>query len=147
VIQGNIVLTIDVRGFGETSDATSDVIYAGGDHRVSMWSMHIGHSLLGQRVEDVLSALEYVRSLPAIDVQQIRLTGIGQAGPVALHAAVLDSQCALVTLRDCMRSWMDGVIAKPQDLDAISHVVPSALSKYDLPDLAALLAEKLIVDP
>ena len=144
--QGHIVLTIDARGFGETTHTTSEVIYAKGDHRTAMWSMHVGQSLLGQRVEDVLSALEYARSLAAVNAQQIELIGIGQAGPVVLHAAALDPRCASVTLRHAIGSWMDGVIAKPQDLDAISHVVPSALRNYDLPDLAALLGERLIVD-
>jgi hypothetical protein len=35
------------------------------------------------------------------------------------------------------------VVAKPHDIHAISNVVPSALAVYDLPDLAALLDDRL----
>jgi cephalosporin-C deacetylase-like acetyl esterase len=141
--KGSVVLSIDVRGFGETADPSSTIVYAKGDHRTAMWSMHIGRPLLGQRVEDLLTAFEYLRSLPKIDARKIGLVGIGQAGPVALHAAALDSRFASTTLRESIRSWVDDVVAKPQDINTIGHVVPSALLKYDLPNLATVLGAKL----
>jgi hypothetical protein len=108
--------------------------------------MHIGTPLLGQRVEDVLAALQYLTSLPATDDSQIHLVGVGQAGPVALHAAALDSRFASVTLRGSIRSWVDDVVANPTDINAISHVAPSALLKYDLADLATVLGERLKIE-
>jgi len=36
VLAGHAVLSIDVRGFGETADSPSKVVYAPGDHRTAM---------------------------------------------------------------------------------------------------------------
>ena len=62
-----------------------------------------------------------------------------------LHAACLSEQVGRVTLRNSIRSWVEDVVAQPRDMDAISHVIPSALTTYDLPDLAALFGDRLTI--
>lgn len=143
VRSGHTVLTIDVRGFGETTDSPSKVVYVKGDHRTAMWSMHLGKPLLGQRVEDVLAALACLSRLTGMEDKKFDLIGIGAAGPVVLHAACLSEQVRRVTLHNSIRSWVEDVVAQPREMDAISHIVPSALTTYDLPDLAALLGDRL----
>lgn len=140
---GQVVLSIDLRGFGETTEPLSKVIYVQGDHRAAMWSLHLGKTLLGQRVEEVLMALDFLLTHPRVNAREIHLVGVRQAGPVALHAAALDPRFASVTLKDSIRSWMDEVMANPRDITAISHIVPGALALYDLPDLASMLGQKL----
>ena len=146
VRSGHTVLSIDVRGFGETTDSPSKVEYVKGDHRNAMWSMHLGKPLPGQRVEDVLAALLCLSRLSGLEDAKIDLIGIGAAGPVVLHAACLGEQVGRVTLRNSIRSWTEDVIAQPRNMDAISHVIPSALTTYDLPDLAALLGDRLTIE-
>ena len=147
VLTGHAVLSIDVRGFGETADSPSKIVYAPGDHRTAMWSMHLGKPLLGQRVEDVLGALSCLPRLTSVnEAAKIDLIGVGAAGPVVLHAACLDSRIGLVTARKSIGSWVEDVVARPRDLHAISHAVPSALTTYDLPDLAALLGDRLTIE-
>ncbi len=143
---GNTVLTIDVRGFGETTDSPSNVAYVKGDHRAAMWSMHLGKSLLGQRVEDVLAASACLSRLTGMKDEKFDLIGVGAAGPVVLHAACLSEQVGRVTLRNSIGSWVEDVVAQPRDMDAISHVIPSALTTYDLPNLAALLGDRLTIE-
>jgi alkaline phosphatase/alkaline phosphatase D len=140
---GHLVLSIDLRGFGESANRQSEIVYANGDHDVAMLSMHVGHSLLGQRVEELLVALSYLRASPEVDGDQVHLDSYGQAGPVALHAALWETALASVTLRSSIKSWVEDVVACPLDLNSISHVIPSALKKYDLPDLARRLSDKL----
>ena len=143
---GHVVLSVDLRGFGETADPRNEIIYSQGDHRVAMWSLHIGQSLLGQRVEDLLASLSYLLGSAEVDSRQVHLVSYGRAGPVALHAARLEPALASVTLLSSIRSWVDDVIARPTDIHAISHVVPSALTRYDLTDLARGLKHKLRYD-
>jgi len=147
VMTGRVVLSIDVRGFGETADSPSKIVYAPGDHRTAMWSMHLGKPLLGQRVEDVLGALSCLPRLTEVnEAAKIDLIGVGATGPVVLHAACFNSRIGLVTIRKSIGSWLEDVVARPRDLHAISHAVPSALATYDLPDLAALLGERLTIE-
>jgi len=143
---GHTVLSIDARGFGESVDSASTVVYVKGDHRAAMWSLHLGKPLLGQRVEDVLAALYcFPQLLPVHGAVEIDLIGIGRASPVVLHAACLSHQVGHVTVRNSVRSWVDDVVARPFDINAISHVIPSALTTYDLPDLAAVLGDRLTI--
>lgn len=132
VQSGRIVLSIDARGWGETS---------GEDYRVGILALHVGRPLLGQRVEDVLTALDVLAGHDKVDARQIDLIGVGPAGPVALHAAALDDRFVSLTLKDSIHSWVDDVVAQPRRANVVGYVVPSALLKYDLPDLLAILPE------
>ena len=77
-----------------------------------------------------------------VDAGRIDLVGVGAAGPVALHAAALDERFASLTLQDAIRSWVDDVVAHPRRENVIGYMVPSALLKYDLPDLVAAVAPR-----
>ena len=133
--EGKIVLGIDARGFGETG---------GEEYRVSMLALHIGRPLLGQRVEDVLTVLDVLLDNSEVQAGRIGLVGIGAAGPVALHAFALDERFASLTLQDAIHSWVDDVVAQPLKDSVIGYTVPSALLKYDLPDLVSAAASRLV---
>ena len=133
VRQGRIVLAIDARGWGET---------AGEEYRTGMLSLHVGRPLLGQRVEDVFAALDGLADDSRVDADRIDLVGVGTAGPVALHAFALDERFGSLTLQDAILSWVDDVVAQPRNENLIGQIVPSALLKYDLPDLVNAAAPR-----
>jgi hypothetical protein len=143
VAQGRTVLSIDIRGCGETADQGGRAPYSKGDHRTAMWSLHIGRPLLGQRVEDVLTAADALAHRSDVDSERIELVGVAKGGPVALHAAALDSRFSSVTLRLSIRSWIDDVVVKPLESDTIGSTVPESLVSYDLPDLIRALGERV----
>lgn len=140
---GRIVLALDLRGYGETVDVKSGGRYSNHEFRTAMLAMHLGRPLLGQRVEDLLAAGEYLAAQPAVDAGDIQLLGIGRAAPVALHAAVLQPRFRSVTLRGEIRSWEHDVVARPTAPQLLELAVPGVLEHYDLPDLAAMLGERL----
>ena len=144
-----LVLAIDVRGIGEIRDEGSNTKYHSHDHRVNTVSMHIGRSLFGQRVEDILIAIKYLR-LQIIDkeiksnLSSIHLVGIETMTPLVLHAAVLGDGANTVELRrPVVSSWVNDVVAKPLRKEMAGMVVPGALTVYDLPDLVNLLGDRL----
>ncbi len=137
---GRIVLSVDLRGFGETADRGSNKKFFNVEHRVANLAMHLGQPLLGQRVDDIFTAADVMAARD--DVVQLDLVGIGRAGPVALHAAALDERFKSVSVRDSIASWSDDVVSKPLDRDLLGHVVPGALLKYDLPDLIKITAPR-----
>ena len=65
-----------------------------------------------------------------------------------LHAAALDDRVSEVTVKQSIVSWMD-VVGAPLGRELMTHVVPRALTRYDLPDLirAAKPRTVRIVDP
>ena len=152
VAGGNIVLSIDVRGFGETTyfrphprrETTTEQRESAGHNWNAMMSLHIGRPLLGQRVADVLAAVDYLAGPADADPAEIRIAGIGRCGPVVLHAAALDERIREATIHDSIVSWIDDVVAKPLTHLDLTNVVASALTKYDLPDLVEAIKPRAV---
>ena len=71
----------------------------------------------------------------------IHIIGIGNAGPIVLHAAALVSGFKKVTVERSLISW-SAVARTPITHNQLTNVVPGALAMYDLPDLAKLIAPK-----
>lgn len=141
---GRAVLAVDLRGYGETTDnKKAGAKYQNDAFRTSMLAMHVGRPLLGQRVEDLIAAVDYASTLSNIDAANIQVLAVKRAGPVALHAAVLESRIASLEVRDSIASWESDVVARPGDSQLLELAVPSVLEYYDLPDLAAILGTRL----
>lgn len=146
VDSGKVVFAIDVRGFGETSDALSynEAKHGNNEHRNSVISLYIGKTFIGQRVEDIMKALDYLVSRDDVDSDNISIVGIDRAGTAVLHAAALDARFTEVTIRKTDSSWMD-IIEDPTILNNMTHVVPSSMIYYDLPDLADAIAPRPVI--
>jgi dienelactone hydrolase len=141
---GRVVL-VDPRGIGKTSPKAESGRSAspfGRDWRDAYIALYIGRPLLGQRVADLLSILEGLAANSGDqDHSGFHLVGVGAAGPVVLHAALLDEHGLIkqVTLERSLISWAD-VVERGISRDQMGNVVPGVLQAYDLPDLAAGLA-------
>jgi pimeloyl-ACP methyl ester carboxylesterase len=137
VLSGQRVLALDLRGLGETSPGVKAAGWTaqfGLDVRESFLSMHLDRPLLGQRVTDLLAVIEAV----AAESKDVRLIGVGKAGPAALHVAVLDERISQLTLERSLVSW-SSVVRTPVSRDQLANVVPGVLADYDLPDLTAAM--------
>ncbi|MBR9921157.1 MAG: T9SS type A sorting domain-containing protein [Bacteroidetes bacterium] len=134
---GKIVLTIDVRGFGETADnpAKNESKHGNKEHRNHVISTYIGKTLIGQRVEDVMKALDLLLATPNVDENDVTIIGVDRAGPVALHTAALDDRITHTQIMDSFDSWIP-MVGNPTELHNMTHVVPFALEYYDLTHLA-----------
>ncbi|MEW6357284.1 MAG: acetylxylan esterase [Planctomycetota bacterium] len=137
---GHAVLSIDMRGFGETAEAPPKD-YFGSGYQNPFLATHIGRCLLGQRVEDALAALDVLADRPDMDASKLSIISIERGGPVALHAAALDERIKSVTIDGAIESWMD-VVATPLGKDQLTQVVPGVLTRYDLPDLVKAIAPR-----
>lgn len=143
---GKVVFTIDVRGFGETSDAPSfnELKHGNNEHRNSVISLYIGKTFIGQRVEDIMKAMDYLLTRNDVDPDNISIVGIDRAGTAVLHAAALDLRFKDVVIRKADSSWMD-IIENPTILNNMTHEVPSSMIYYDLPDLVDAIAPRSVI--
>jgi pimeloyl-ACP methyl ester carboxylesterase len=143
---GRVVL-FDPRGMGATTPGGPngrDPSPFGADWREAYVALHINRPLLGQRVADLLELLEALDA----EVRQgehagFEVVGVGAAGPVVLHAALLDERGLIkkVTLERSLISWSN-VVDKGISRDQLGNVVPGVLESYDLSDVAARLAPR-----
>ena len=147
---GNVVLTIDVRGCGETA-VRKPSRYWHPEYSIAYLALHLGRCLLGQRLEDAREALEVLAARPEVDAATLRVVGIERGGPVALHLAALDTRIVEVTIEGSIESWME-VVRTRLCRNQLEQVVPGALTRYDLPDLVRAIAPRKVtlrkpVDP
>jgi cephalosporin-C deacetylase-like acetyl esterase len=145
VNKGTIVFAVDVRGFGETSDADpSDFSKHGNNEfRNNMISLYLGKPLIGQRVEDIMKATTIMLKDTDVDPDRISLEGLGRAATAALHAAALDIRIKRVVLRNTIKSMIE-LIEDPSILNGMTHQVNSALKYYDLPDLVNSISPRVV---
>ncbi len=140
VKSGSRVLTLDLRGMGETAPAQPPEgrpNYFGADTFEAFVSLHLNRPLLGQRATDLLAIVAKM----AGESDEIQLIGVGAAGPAALHAAALEPRINRLALLDALVSW-SAVVRAPISHNQLTNVVPGALAAYDLPDLAAAVAPR-----
>ncbi len=136
---GRRVMTVDLRGYGETAPAVAKDDKGptfGVEYKESFLALHLNRPLLGQRTADLLGV---INTTPK--EQGVELLGLGAAGPVALHAAALNFRVKAVTIDAGLVSW-DNVVRTPISHNQLTNAVPGVLKVYDLPDLAASIAPR-----
>lgn len=141
VKDGYVVVSIDLRGQGETAAGKPDPLL--NDWKPFYLAYLLGQSLVGLRTEDTLAAGHFLAYYQTEKPRKVHLVGVGQSGIAALHAAALEPELfASVTLRDAPKNWTSVVGARVPS-GQLSWTVHGALKTYDLPDLARALGDKL----
>lgn len=137
---GNLVLAITPRpspGMEETKPSLLGPYY-----QLTLRADIVGKTLLGLRVDDVIRAVDYLAGRPDVDPRRISAISSGHMGLVLLHAAVLDTRLAHVTVDHVLTSYQSLVNA-PMPVDAAEDVLPGVLLHYDLPDVKRTLGRRL----
>jgi hypothetical protein len=136
VNQGDILILADLRGFGETADPVSlnDAKYWNHEYRNAMLSLHTGTTIVGQRVKDIMTLVDFISSDARFSHLTIKLQADGVYGPAAIHAAYLDKRIHQTEISRSVRSYLE-FIKNPLQLDMYSNVIPGVLKYYDLIDL------------
>lgn len=140
---GHRVLTVDLRGQGETASGDSGALL--GDQKTYFLSYLLGKPLVGYRVKDALAAARFLtRGQGESGPRQVHLVGAGQAGIVALHAAAMQPELfASVTLHETPRDWAS-VVRQSEPAGQLESTVHGALRVYDLPDLVRLIGKEKV---
>jgi hypothetical protein len=136
VNQGNIVIAADLRGFGETADPANlnESKYWNREYRNAMISMHVGQTVMGQRVIDIVSLLDFVDSQPVMKNKRVRVVATGLYGPAVVHAAYLDKRIQAADITRSIKTFTEYII-NPMQQDMYSNVLYGVLAYYDLQDL------------
>jgi len=138
--QGCIVLLCDATGVGETSDIPlfNDPKYYNEEYRNAMLAIHIGRSLVGERVKDVLSVLDVVRSDRGLEGLPLEMNASGVATLPALHALLFDTTVSKLNLYGSLRTFKT-ILLNPTEKNWYSYVIPGVLRSYDIPDLVDMV--------
>ena len=142
------VFAVDVRGVGQSMPILGETTETTGpftaDYLHHCYGLMMGEPLLGRRVHDVLSTLDWLESLGYDDV---RLVGRGFGAMLALLAATLDDRPTNVTLLNGLSSWHE-LTQVPVYAWPAAWLPAGVLRKFDLSDCHRALKGKLrIVEP
>jgi cephalosporin-C deacetylase-like acetyl esterase len=143
--RGEIVLSLDLRGLGETRAVSerngSDWARFFGDYESAMTAMLTGKPLVAMRAEDVSRSLEWLRARPEVDPTDLMAYGIDQAAIPVLFAAALDARVRKVTLERMLISY-EAVVRHRLHRLQWENAIPGVLRHFDLPDIVRLLAPR-----
>jgi len=125
---------VDLRGWGETTPDTPKKEKFSWEEFFAWRAIEFGRPLLGMRVGDFFAVVRKT----AGEYKKVYAVGLGTAGLVALHAAALDSGLAGVATVGAPPSYQD-VMEHLHSTVPVSSLVWGALTRYDLPGLAAAI--------
>jgi pimeloyl-ACP methyl ester carboxylesterase len=148
-LQGHLVVSVDVRGIGETSPPhppppSGPVPFRhlfDTDTAMTYMAWYMDESLFGMRVQDVVRSVDYVLSRPDVDPGGLRLVGQGAGALWALYAAALDPRIPSVIAERGLVSYR--LLAQT---DRYTHgagiFIRGVLNHFDLPQVAAAIAPR-----
>jgi len=142
--QETIMVAADLRGFGETQDplSLSDPSQWNREYRNAMISMHTGKPIMGQRVIDLMSILDFFASDPLFKGHKVNIVADGAYGPVVVHAAYLDQRISSAVISRSIKSFNE-YLKNPLQRDIYSNVLYGVLKYYDLQDLINLTGNRV----
>jgi cephalosporin-C deacetylase-like acetyl esterase len=144
---GVVVLSVDLRGMGETRIAPdlndSEFYRYFGDFEDAMTGILMKHTLVGMRARDIVRGLDVLAALPEVD--PARISGIGRHGGAVpmLYAAAFDLRLRSISLENMLVSY-DAVANTAMQRRVFEDIVPGALIEFDLPDLARAVAPRTV---
>ncbi|MBK5294310.1 MAG: acetylxylan esterase [Acidobacteriia bacterium] len=142
---GQVVLSVDLRGLGETRTESgrngSDGPRYVGDFESAMTALLTGKPLVGMRAEDVSRGVDLLAARPEVDPSRISAVGVDLAAVPVLYAAAFDDRIGGVTLERMLISY-ESVIRGRLHRQQWENAVHGALRHFDLPDLARWLAPR-----
>jgi len=133
VRHGWAALAIEQRAFGRR--ATPGV--ACGD--VALRELLKGRPLTGQRVFDVMRAIDFITTQPSLDGDRIGCMGNSTGGTVSFYAACVDPRIRLAVVSCSFGTYESTWLYKRH---CACGYLPGILKVADMPDLAGLIAPR-----
>ncbi|MCC6694720.1 MAG: hypothetical protein IT365_03715 [Candidatus Hydrogenedentes bacterium] len=145
--EGLAVLTVDVRGWGDSRAADERYDMAGWGSR-ERWLAYVnaalGDSVMAMRIRDGVAALVHLRCRPEIDPERIVIGGRGLGAAIALHVAAIDGKAAGMFALDGLASF-ESLASSESYTWSPEAFYPNVLIHYDLPELVAALPMPVLI--
>lgn len=139
------LLAVDLRGWGDTTPAELpyDLAGWGGRERwIAYVSAALGDPIMAMRVRDGLAAYAWLRARP--EIRRIVVGGHGLGAVVALHVSVLAGDVDGVFC-DEMPASIEMLVSGSDCLWPPDIFIPRILCRYDLSDLAGMVAAPVLI--
>jgi hypothetical protein len=140
---GHVVLSIDVRGMGETrpSGDSDDFFRYFGAYESAMTALFTGKPLVGMRALDIQRGVDLLSSRSDVDPQRISTFGKERGAVPTLFAALLDTRIKRLALEGMLISYQSAIRHKIHR-GLFEDVIVGVLKSFDLPDVVAAMSPR-----
>ena len=140
VREGYLALVPDLRGMGELMlQQDLDNKLGCSCQQLSQRALMVGRTLLGMRVLDCISAVDYLLTLPQVDPHAIVCTGQSGGGTATLFATALDTRFAM-SIPSCYFCTFEHSVMAMAHCDC--NYAPGLLNLCEMYDIAGLVAPR-----
>lgn len=108
----------------------------------ALFALHQGRPLTGQRVFDVMRAIDFVATQPDLDAARIGCIGNSTGGTVSFYAACVEPRIALAVVSCSFCTYEDSWLSIPH---CACGYLPGIVPVADMPDLAGLVAPRRLL--
>lgn len=138
--RGYLTIIPEMRGFGELMLAED--LQQGADSsctKLAMRAIHLGRTLLGQRIADVVQFIDWAAARDDVDSRRVVITGNSGGGMVSLFAAAVDTRIAAAVPSCYFSTFADSILAMGH---CPCNYVPGLQAVAEMSDLAGLVAPR-----
>jgi cephalosporin-C deacetylase-like acetyl esterase len=145
--KGYLVVAVEPRGVNLTAPDHFQDVMEGWEFRqlfdvetaAAYMAWFMDESLLGMRVLDVLSSVEYALGRKDVDPAGLRAVGVGRGAAWLLFAAALDPRIQAAVCNRGLLSYKS-LVQSDRYLYGADVFIPGVLKQFDLPQVAGMLA-------
>jgi len=139
---GYVALAVEQRCFGERKETLQEQRSNHGCLDASMHALLLGGTMIGERVWDVMRAIDLLRDQPEVDPDRIVVMGNSGGGTITFFTAAVDDRvhlpvpsCYFCTFSAClMRIY-----------HCTDNYIPGILKVADMGDIAGLFAPRPVI--
>ena len=141
VENGYIALCIEQRAMGErkTKRHNFDPMMC---TYPSMTAQLLGRTILGERIWDVMKAIDMLSNFSVVDTDKILITGNSGGGTMSYYAACIDERIKISAPSCAFCTYYDSLIYK---FHCPCNFIPGALKWFDMQDLSCLIAPRNLI--
>ncbi len=145
--RGFAVVAPEISCFGEHQTDYSYLNHALGEpvpstcHNASTYAFMLGKSVIGMRVRDAMRLVDWLGTLPELDIARLGAMGISGGGMMTFFHAALDERVRAAVVSGYYSSFKDSILAMNH---CTCNFVPGLLGIGEMQDLVGLILPRPI---
>ena len=143
VKNGFVALAIEQRAFGEREEKLlKQRISYNRCWDATMHALMLGHTLISERIADVMRGIDLLYQLPFIDKNKIGCMGNSGGGTITYYASCIDKRIKISVPSCSFCTYEDSIMRIGHCMD---NYIPSALKYFGMEDLAGLIVPGYLI--
>ena len=142
VKNGFVALAIEQRCFGEREEKLLKQKMENRCWDATMHSLMLGHTLISERISDVIRGIDLLYQFPFVDKRIIGCMGNSGGGTITYYASCIEDRIKISVPSCSFCTYEDSIMKIGHCMD---NYIPSSFKYFGMEDLAGLIAPKFLI--